>query len=118
MEIDRDKYLRDLATRRGNGLVKVVTGARRAGKSYLLFKLYRDLLREEGVPDDRIVELAFDLRSSRPLRDPDAFLEWGQDQRCAQSPQKRRHLRQTDQKMVRQRPDPSEDHIEDRKSVV
>lgn len=40
MEIDRDKYLRDLAARRGNGLVKVVTGARRAGKSYLLFKLY------------------------------------------------------------------------------
>lgn len=76
MEIDRNKYLRDLATRRGNGLVKVVTGARRAGKSYLLFKLYRDLLRKEGVPDDRIVELAFDLRSSRPLRDPDAFLEW------------------------------------------
>ena len=34
------------------------------------------VLREEGVPDDRIVELAFDLRSSRPLRDPDAFLEW------------------------------------------
>lgn len=76
MEIDRDKYLRDLAARRGNGLVKVVTGAHRAGKSYLLFKLYRDLLREEGVPDDRIVELAFDLRSSRPLRDPDAFLGW------------------------------------------
>ena len=76
MEIKRDKYLRDLAVRRGNGLVKVVTGARRAGKSYLLFKLFRDALRADGVADDYVVELAFDLRSSRPLRDPDAFLEW------------------------------------------
>ena len=70
MEIKRDKYLDDLAVRRGNGLVKVVTGARRAGKSYLLFKLFRDRLREEGVADDHVVELAFDLRSSRPLRSP------------------------------------------------
>ena len=76
MEIKRDKYLDDLAVRRGNGLVKVVTGARRAGKSYLLFKLFRDRLREEGVADDHVVELAFDLRSSRPLRDPDTMLEW------------------------------------------
>lgn len=74
MEIKRNKYLRDLAARRGNGLVKVVTGARRAGKSYLLFNLFRNLLREEGVEDDHVVEIAFDLRSSRPLRDPDVLL--------------------------------------------
>ncbi|MBQ3341380.1 MAG: ATP-binding protein [Kiritimatiellae bacterium] len=76
MEIKRDKYLRDLQVRRGNGLVKVVTGVRRAGKSYLLFNLFRNALREEGVTDDRIVEVAFDLRSSRPLRDPDALLDY------------------------------------------
>ena len=76
MEIKRDKYLRDLQVRRGNGLVKVVTGARRAGKSYLLFNLFRNALREEGVADDHVVEVAFDLRSSRPLRDPDALLEY------------------------------------------
>lgn len=76
MEIKRDKYLHDLAVRSGNGLVKVITGARRAGKSYLLFKLFRGYLREEGVADDHVIELAFDLRSSRPLRDPDTFLRW------------------------------------------
>ena len=76
MEIKRDKYLQDLAVRSGNGLVKVITGARRAGKSYLLFKLFRDYLREKGVEDDHVIEFAFDLRSSRPLRDPDAFLRW------------------------------------------
>ena len=76
MEIKRDKYLRDLEVRCGNRLVKVVTGARRAGKSYLLFKLFRDVLREEGVPDERVVELAFGLRSSCSLLDPDAFLDW------------------------------------------
>ena len=76
MEIRRDKYVKDLEIRRGNGLVKVITGVRRAGKSYLLFKLFRNLLREEGVSDDHVIELAFDLRSSRPLRDPDALLNW------------------------------------------
>ena len=76
MEIRRDKYVKDLEIRRGNGLVKVITGVRRAGKSYLLFKLFRNLLREEGVSDDHVIELAFDLRSSRPLRDPDALLDW------------------------------------------
>jgi len=75
MEFKRDKYLHDLKVRRGNGLVKVITGVRRAGKSYLLFKLFRDMLREEGVPQDHVIELAFDFRSSRPLRDPDALLD-------------------------------------------
>ena len=52
MRISRDKYLNDLVARKGNGMVKVVTGARRCGKTYLLFDLFEDHLRAQGVDDD------------------------------------------------------------------
>lgn len=74
MEIKRDRYLNGLIARKGNGLVKVVTGVRRCGKSYLMFELFRRHLLEEGIPEANIVEIAFDRRSARPLRDPDAAL--------------------------------------------
>ena len=49
MRISRDKYLNDLVARKGNGMVKVVTGARRCGKTYLRFDLFEDHLRAQGV---------------------------------------------------------------------
>ena len=60
MEIHRDLYLSKLKNRRGNGLVKVITGIRRCGKSYLLNTIfYHDLL-QSGVPEDHIIRFAFD----------------------------------------------------------
>lgn len=60
MEIKRDKYLEMLLIRRNNGLVKVITGIRRCGKSYLLNEIFYDRLREEGVDEDHILKFAFD----------------------------------------------------------
>ena len=73
MEIKRDKYLNDLLIRRGNGLIKVVTGLRRSGKTYLLFRLFRDELLRSGVAPERIVALALDDHQNRAYRDPDVL---------------------------------------------
>jgi len=54
MKISRDSYINELMKRRQNGMIKVVTGMRRAGKSYLLLKLFHEKLIEEGVPEDHI----------------------------------------------------------------
>ena len=74
MEIKRDIYLDKLIRKKGNGLIKIVTGVRRCGKSYLLFRLFHDDLLRRGVPEDHIIEVALDDRSCRALRDPDAML--------------------------------------------
>ena len=66
----RDKYLKRLLKRRGNGQIKVITGIRRCGKSYLLFKLFLNRLIEEGVPEGNIVSLALDNDENEALRDP------------------------------------------------
>ncbi len=68
--MNRDKYMHKLLKRRGNGQIKVVTGIRRCGKSYLLFKLFRDQLLEEGVPDGNIIALALDDDENDALRNP------------------------------------------------
>lgn len=60
MEIQRNGYLNRLIERRGDGLIKVITGIRRCGKSYLLFVLFRNWLLQQGVSEDRIVCFAFD----------------------------------------------------------
>ena len=60
MEIKRDFYLSKLINRMGNGQVKVITGVRRCGKSYLLNNLFYDYLLETGVPEDHIIRFAFD----------------------------------------------------------
>ena len=60
MEIKRDHYLKKLISRRNNGLIKVITGIRRCGKSYLLFNLYYDYLVNEGVPENRIISVPLD----------------------------------------------------------
>ena len=75
MEIKRDRYLDRLIARKWNGSVKVVTGMRRCGKSYLLFKLFRDHLISEGVPESNIICISLDDISNRHLRDPVVLYE-------------------------------------------
>lgn len=76
MNIARDKYVRALIDRMHNGMVKVVTGIRRSGKSYLIFQLFKDYLLEQGVPSDHIIEIELDQRKNRKYRDPDAILDY------------------------------------------
>ena len=76
MEIRRDVYLNKLIRKKKNGLIKVVTGIRRCGKSYLLFHLFHNHLLEEGVPEDHVIEVALDDRRNKALRDPDAMLRY------------------------------------------
>ena len=75
MEIKRDKYLNDLINRMHNSLIKVVTGIRRSGKSFLLFHLFRNYLLESGVPESHIITIELDQRKYRQLRDPNALLD-------------------------------------------
>ena len=74
MEIKRDVYLNRLIRREKNGLIKVITGVRRCGKSYMLFNLFHNHLLEKGVREDHIIEIALDDRSNKELRDPDKML--------------------------------------------
>ena len=76
MEIRRDIYLNKLISKRHNGLIKVVTGVRRCGKSYLLFELFREYLRNDQVPDDHIIEMAFDAYENKKYQDPEVFFPY------------------------------------------
>ena len=76
MKIKRDVYLNKLIRKKKNGLIKVVTGVRRCGKSYLLFRLFHDHLLNAGVSKDHIIEVALDDRINKALRDPDATLQY------------------------------------------
>lgn len=76
MEIARKKYLNDLIIRMNNGMIKVITGIRRAGKSYLLFKLFNDYLLSQGVPDSHILKIELDLRENKDYRKPDVILNY------------------------------------------
>lgn len=80
MEIKRDIYLEKLIRREKNGLIKVVTGVRRCGKSYLLFKLFHDYLIGKGIAENHIIEVALDDRSNKELRDPDHMLQFIKEQ--------------------------------------
>ncbi len=73
MIIQRNLYLEKLIVRMHNGMIKVVTGIRRCGKSYLLFKLFYDYLIETGINEDHIIKLALDDRANRKFRDPDVL---------------------------------------------
>ena len=70
MIIKRDKYLKQLIDKKDNGLVKVITGIRRCGKSFLLFCLYHKYLNSIGVADENIIELALDEASNARCRNP------------------------------------------------
>ena len=73
MKIERDRYVRALADRMHNGMVKVVTGARRVGKSYLLLTLFRDYLLTQGIERSNIISVALDDEDAEELRDPKAL---------------------------------------------
>ena len=79
-EIKRDYYLEQLIKREGNGLIKVVTGIRRCGKSYLLRTLFKTYLLENGVDEKHIIEMAFDLFDNIEYRDPKIFYPWAKEQ--------------------------------------
>ena len=70
-EIKRERYLKRLIDRKGNGLIKIVTGIRRCGKSYLLFNIFKNYLLSNGVPQDRIISLALDEKANAEYRVPD-----------------------------------------------
>jgi len=70
MEIKRSQYLDKLIEKRENGFIKVITGVRRCGKSYLLFKLYHDYLNSAKVDDDHIIEIALDEIGNMKYRNP------------------------------------------------
>jgi len=74
--INRDLYLNQIIDRRENGLIKVITGIRRCGKSYLLFNLYYDYLLSSGVEEDHIIRVALDDDRNRELRDPDRLSDF------------------------------------------
>ncbi len=76
MEIKRDLYLNKLIRKKNNGLIKIVTGVRRCGKSYLLLNLFHNHLLEEGVDEEHIIEVALDDRSNKELRNPDNMLKF------------------------------------------
>ena len=76
MEIKRDKYLNDLINRMNNGMIKVVTGIRRSGKSYLLFNIFKKYLLEQGVQESHIITIELDKRSNKKYRDPDIILDY------------------------------------------
>ena len=76
MEIHRDKYLDLLIHSCGNGLIKVITGMRRCGKSYLLFTIFKNYLIKQGVKEDHIIGVNLENRLNKSLRDPDALLQY------------------------------------------
>ena len=76
MIIERKKYIKQLLDSRHNGLVKIITGVRRCGKSFLLFNLFRRQLEMEGVDKEHIIEMAFDDFANRQYRDPDKFYQY------------------------------------------
>ena len=76
MEIKRDKYLEDLKDRMHNGMIKVVTGIRRCGKSYLIFTIFKEYLINEGVKEEHIIEMEFDKKENAKYRNPDALLDY------------------------------------------
>ena len=76
MEIRRDIYLNKLISKKHNGLIKVVTGMRRCGKSYLLFNFFKEYLVNEGVNEKHIIEIAFDSFENRKYRDPEVLFPY------------------------------------------
>ena len=76
MIIPREKYLQQLIAAEGNGMVKIVTGIRRSGKSFLLMTLFHQHLIEQGVQESHIIEISLDNRKNKRLRDPDTLLDY------------------------------------------
>lgn len=76
MIVDRNRYIDQLSRSKGNGLIKIITGLRRSGKSFLLKKLFRQHLLDEGVKEDHILLIDMESRKNRNFKNPDYLLEW------------------------------------------
>jgi len=76
MKITRDFYIQKLIDRKNNGMIKIITGLRRCGKSYLLFDLFVDYLLEQGVQENHIIAISLDDRKNIKLRDPDELYRY------------------------------------------
>lgn len=76
MIIQREQYIKDLLSKRWNGKVKIITGIRRCGKSFLLSTLYKDYLKAEGVTDDCFVEIALDKKAHMKYRNPNELYDY------------------------------------------
>jgi len=74
MRIPRQQYLNKLIASEGNGLIKIIAGIRRSGKSFLLFELFHQYLIDKGIEPNHIIEISLDHWKSKPLRDPDFLL--------------------------------------------
>ncbi len=80
-EIKRDYYLNKLIKRRENGRIKIITGIRRCGKSYLLNPIFKKYLLETGVPEDHIINLDMDYIENKKYHDPNMLFEYVMDKR-------------------------------------
>lgn len=76
MEIKRDIYLKKIINRMHNGLIKVITGIRRSGKSYLLFTIFKNYLKSEGVAEDHMIAIELDMIENKKYRDPYVILDY------------------------------------------
>ncbi len=76
MEIKRDYYLKQLIDGQHNGLIKIITGLRRSGKSYLLFNIFPSYLKDNGVNEDHIIKIDLEDRHNAKLRNPDSLLHY------------------------------------------
>lgn len=80
MEIKRNRYLNTLISKKHNGLIKVITGIRRCGKSYLLFTLFKEHLLSDGIDEDHIIEIAFDAFENKKYRNPGVLYPYLKEQ--------------------------------------
>lgn len=76
MIVDRRTYIDRLNRSRGNGLIKIITGLRRSGKSFLLKKLFRQDLLNGGIKDDHIIIIDMESRKNKSFKDPEYLLDW------------------------------------------
>ena len=76
MIVNRSTYIDQLIRSKGNGLIKIITGLRRSGKSFLLKKLFRQNLLNDGVKEDHIIIIDMESRKNKPFKDPDYLLDW------------------------------------------
>ena len=76
MIVNRSTYIDQLIRSKGNGLIKIITGLRRSGKSFLLKKLFRQYLLDDGVKEDHIIIIDMESRKNKSFKDPDYLLDW------------------------------------------
>ena len=82
MIIERNSYLNLLVNHRHNGMIKVITGIRRSGKSFLLFRLFKKYLTNEGIDNEHIIEMAFDDFGNKQYRNPEVFYNYVKERIC------------------------------------